>query len=549
MRETIAAIASGMTASGIGIIRISGPDAFRVLGKVFRFANKNKTVENVKPNTIHYGHIIDYEVGSRSDGQAVNKQSHNVLSDIKKDDGSRSDGQVVNKQSKNVLSNIEKDDGSQSDGNHVNTRNQDVLSDIETDDVCRSEEQPVDTLNRYVRNETVIDEVLVMIMKGPHTYTAEDTVEIDCHGGPFVMQKILSSVLKAGARAAEPGEFTKRAFLNGRIDLTEAEAVMDVISSGSEDALKSSLMQLDGSVRREIESLRERILTELAYIEAALDDPEHYDLEGYPEELDEKLVNLLTELERLMASFDEGKLIREGIFTVILGKPNAGKSSLLNYLTGEERAIVTEIAGTTRDSLEETVRLGGLILRIADTAGIRSTGDIIEKMGVDRAMSLAEKADLLLAVFDSSRPLDGDDTEILSFISGRKALILLNKSDLETVVDEEEIRKYSDAPIVVISAKMNEGRELIEAQIREMFFSGKLHVNEEIMLTNVRHKEACEEASASLRLVRESIESGMPEDFYAVDLMDAYAALGRIIGEQVGEDLVDMIFAKFCMGK
>ncbi len=477
MRETIAAIASGMTASGIGIIRISGPDAFRVLGKVFRFANKNKTVENVRPNTIHYGHIIDYEVGSRSDGQVS------------------------------------------------------------------------DTRNRYVRNETVIDEVLVMIMKGPHTYTAEDTVEIDCHGGPFVMQKILTSVLKAGARAAEPGEFTKRAFLNGRIDLTEAEAVMDVISSGSEDALKSSLMQLDGSVRRKIESLRERILTEMAYIEAALDDPEHYDLEGYPEKLDKKLVNLLEELERLLASFDEGKLIREGIFTVILGKPNAGKSSLLNYLTGEERAIVTEIAGTTRDSLEETVRLGGLILRIADTAGIRSTGDIIEKMGVDRAMSLAEKADLLLAVFDSSRPLDGDDREILSFISGKKALILLNKSDLETVVDEAEIRKYSNAPIVVISAKMNEGRELIEAQIREMFFSGKLHVNEEIMLTNVRHKEACEEALASLRLVRDSIESGMPEDFYVVDLMDAYAALGRIIGEQVGEDLVDMIFAKFCMGK
>jgi tRNA U34 5-carboxymethylaminomethyl modifying GTPase MnmE/TrmE len=249
VRETIAAIASGMTASGIGIIRISGPDAFRVLGKVFRFANKNKTVENVRQNTIHYGHIIDYEVGSRSDGQVINKRNQDVLSDI------------------------EKDDGSQSDGNHVNTRNQNVLSDIETDDVCRSEEQPIDTLNRYVRNETVIDEVLVMIMKGPHTYTAEDTVEIDCHGGPFVMQKILSSVLKAGARAAEPGEFTKRAFLNGRIDLTEAEAVMEVISSGSEDALKSSLMQLDGSVRREIESLRERILTELAYIEAALDDP------------------------------------------------------------------------------------------------------------------------------------------------------------------------------------------------------------------------------------------------------------------------------------
>ena len=363
------------------------------------------------------------------------------------------------------------------------------------------------------------------------------------------MQKILTAVLRAGARAAEPGEFTKRAFLNGRIDLTEAEAVMDVISSGSEDALKSSLMQLDGSVRRKIENLRERILTELAFIEAALDDPEHYDLQGYPEELDEKIVKLMAELDRLLKSFDEGKLIREGIFTVILGKPNAGKSSLLNYLTGEQRAIVTEIAGTTRDSLEETVRLGGLTLRIADTAGIRTTGDIIEKMGVDRAKYLGDKADLLLAVFDSSRPLDENDTEILSFISGRKALVLLNKSDLETVVDEREIRKYTDAPIVIISAKMNEGRELIEEQIRDMFFHGRLHVNEEIMLTNVRHKEACEETLTSLRLVRDSISEGMPEDFYSVDLMDAYAALGRIIGEQVEDDLVDMIFAKFCMGK
>ena len=460
MRETIAAIASGMTASGIGIIRISGPDAFRVLGKIFRFANAKKTVDNIKPNTIHYGHVIDFGT-----------------------------------------------------------------------------------------DENVIDEVLVMVMKGPHTYTAEDTVEIDCHGGPFVMQKILTSVLKAGARAAEPGEFTKRAFLNGRIDLTEAEAVMDVISSGSEDALKSSLMQLDGSVKRKIENLRERILTELAYIEAALDDPEHYDLEGYPEELDGKIAVLVSELERLLASFDEGKLIREGIFTVILGKPNAGKSSLLNYLTGEDRAIVTEIAGTTRDSLEETVRLGGLTLRIADTAGIRTTGDIIEKMGVDRAMSLAGRADLLLAVFDSSRPLDEDDMEILSFISGRKAVILLNKSDLETVIDEAEIRRHTDSPVVVISAKMNEGRELIERQIREMFFSGRLRFNEETMLTNVRHKEASEEALESLRLVRGAIADGMPEDLYTVDLMDAYSALGRIIGAETEEDLIDTIFAEFCMGK
>lgn len=507
MRETIAAIASGMTASGIGIVRISGPDAFRVLGKVFRFANPKKNVENIKANTIHYGHIVEFD------------EMAAVSSDRKTAESSDAKA-VVNSDRKTAESSYTK-----------------------------TAESDIEDRKKSGCSEKIIDEVLVMVMKGPHTYTAEDTVEIDCHGGPFVMQKILTAVLRAGARAAEPGEFTKRAFLNGRIDLTEAEAVMDVISSGSEDALKSSLMQLDGSVRRKIENLRERILTELAFIEAALDDPEHYDLQGYPEELDEKIVKLMAELDRLLKSFDEGKLIREGIFTVILGKPNAGKSSLLNYLTGEQRAIVTEIAGTTRDSLEETVRLGGLTLRIADTAGIRTTGDIIEKMGVDRAKYLGDKADLLLAVFDSSRPLDENDTEILSFISGRKALVLLNKSDLETVVDEREIRKYTDAPIVIISAKMNEGRELIEEQIRDMFFHGRLHVNEEIMLTNVRHKEACEETLTSLRLVRDSISEGMPEDFYSVDLMDAYAALGRIIGEQVEDDLVDMIFAKFCMGK
>ena len=551
MRETIAAIASGMTASGIGIIRISGPDAFRVLGKVFRFASAKKTVENVRPNTIHYGHIIDYGVRAvekrtdRSAGENTDGDIDGVaVGSIEGNTERSNEGNIESSTESSVDGSIESSAERSIEGSTESSAESSVEGSIEG-----SIEKSNSDNNDIDGKESIIDEVLVMIMKGPHTYTAEDTVEIDCHGGPFVMQKILTSVLKAGARAAEPGEFTKRAFLNGRIDLTEAEAVMDVISSGSEDALKSSLMQLDGSVRREVESLRERILTEMAYIEAALDDPEHYDLQDYPEELNGKLANLMAELERLLASFDEGKLIREGIFTVILGKPNAGKSSLLNYLTGEDRAIVTEIAGTTRDSLEETVRLGGLTLRIADTAGIRTTGDIIEKMGVDRAMSLAEKADLLLAVFDSSRPLDEDDKEILAFISGRRAVILLNKSDLETVVDEAKIREYSDAPIVVISAKMNEGRELIEAQIRDMFFSGKLHINEEIMLTNVRHKEACEESLSSLRLVRDSIEAGMPEDFYAVDLMDAYAALGRIIGEQVGEDLVDMIFAKFCMGK
>ena len=394
-----------------------------------------------------------------------------------------------------------------------------------------------------------IDEVLALIMKAPHTYTAEDTVEIDCHGGPFVMQKILSCTLRAGARLAEPGEFTRRAFMNGRIDLSEAEAVMDVIGAGSDDALKSSLMQLGGSVRREISDLREKIISEVAYIEAALDDPEHMDLSGYPEQLADRLTGVKKKLISLRDSFNEGKMIREGIYTVILGKPNAGKSSLLNAMTGEDRAIVTEIAGTTRDSLEENIRLGGLSLRLADTAGIRQTGDLIEKIGVERARSLAEKADLILAVFDSSAAFDDNDEDIFSFIRGRKAIVLLNKSDLPACITEEDVRARCDAPCVVISAKKNEGISTLAEIIRKMFFGGNLRINEQTMITNVRHREAVEDTLHSIDLVFSSIEAGMPEDFFTVDLMDAYASLGKITGEEIGDDLVDAIFSKFCMGK
>ena len=370
-----------------------------------------------------------------------------------------------------------------------------------------------------------IDEVLVMLMKAPHTYTAEDTVEIDCHGGPYVMQQILSVTLRSGARMAEPGEFTKRAFLNGRIDLSEAEAVMDVIGAGSEDALKSSLMQLGGSLKREITALREEIITEVAFIESALDDPEHYDLTGHTEEMTSHIKDILERLGRLAASFNEGRLVREGIYTVILGKPNAGKSSLLNYVSGMERAIVTDIAGTTRDTLEETVRIGGIVLRIADTAGIRNTGDVIEKIGVERALLSAERADLILAVFDTSVPLSEEDEKIFEKIKGRRAIVLL------------------------ISAKEETGMDELARVIRDMFFGGQLHINEQTMLTNVRHKECVEDAVSSLKLVLDAVNDGMPEDFYTVDFMDAYAALGRILGEQVEDDLVETIFAKFCMGK
>ena len=442
MKDTIAAIASGLTASGIGIVRISGPEAFVVLERIFRFADSRKNLREVKPNTIHYGFIFD-------------------------------------------------------------------------------------------ENEK-LDEVLVMLMRAPHTYTAEDTVEIDCHGGIYVMQKILALVLRNGARLAEPGEFTKRAFLNGRIDLSEAEAVMDVIASGSDDALESSLMQLGGSVRRVVEDARERIIAEAAFIEAALDDPEHMDLTGYSEALHERVRTLRDELVSFAGTFDQGKILREGIATVILGKPNAGKSSLLNCLTGEERAIVTDIAGTTRDTLEENIRLGGMMLRVADTAGIRATDDVIEKIGVERALKMAGHADLILALFDSSLPLTDEDEEILKFIEDKKALILLNKTDLAPVTTAAVLKERVRKPVIEISAKMHEGIDALEKSVRELFFSGGLHINEQ---------------AKSLSFVMESIENGLPEDFYTVDLMDAYASLGKIIGQEVGDDIIDAVFSRFCMGK
>ncbi len=457
MNDTIAAIASGMTASGIGIIRISGPEAVAVLRSIFHPRSKKDRVAEWAANTIHYGHIYD--------------------------------------------------------------------------------------------GDEKIDECLVLYMRAPHTYTTEDTIEIDCHGGPFVMNRILETVLRHGARAAEPGEFTKRAFLGGRIDLTEAEAVMDIIGSRNEDALQSSLNQLSGSIREKIVTLRSTIMDELAYIEAALDDPEHYDLSDYPPVLTEKLSPVIEEIRHLLATYNEGRIVREGIQTVILGKPNAGKSSLLNVLTGEERAIVTDIEGTTRDVLEETVNLGGVTLRLMDTAGIRDTDDTIEHIGVERAKQYALQADLVLTVIDTSRPLDDNDREILELIQDRTAVILLNKSDLAQVVRAEDIQAICPKPVIFISAKQEKGIREVAETIRSLFFTGSIHMNEEVMITNARHKQALEDAIHSLQLVKQSIDDRMPEDFYSIDLMDAYASLGSIIGEEVDEDLVNTIFAKFCMGK
>ena len=457
METTIAAISTAMSASGIGIVRISGEDAMEVISRIYRSKGGKKRIKEVPSHTIHYGYIYD--------------------------------------------------------------------------------------------GEELIDEVLVMIMRAPRTFTGEDTVEIDCHGGVFAMKRVLETVLKNGAEIAGPGEFTKRAFLNGRMDLSQAEAVMDVIQAKNEYALRSSIDQLKGSVQKAICDIREKIIYHIAYIESALDDPEHISLEGYPQELLEVVDKEQLEIKKLLKSSSDGKMIQEGIQTVILGKPNAGKSSLLNLLLGENRAIVTDIAGTTRDILEEYITLHGITLKIVDTAGIRETEDIVEKIGVDRAREMAQKADLILYVVDSSVPLDSNDEEIMSMLNGKKAIILYNKTDLKAAIEIDRLREKAGHPVIPISAKEETGITELEEKIKDMFFGGELSFNDEVYITNARHKAALEEADKSLDLVRNSILGGLPEDFFSIDLMNAYENLGKILGESGGEELVNEIFSKFCTGK
>lgn len=455
--DTIAAIATAMSSSGIGIIRISGDEAFPIIKKIFRKKNKKQINPDTASHTVHYGCIYD--------------------------------------------------------------------------------------------KDEMLDEVLVLIMKGPHSYTAEDTVEIDCHGGVMMMKRILETVIKYGARPAEPGEFTKRAFLNGRIDLSQAEAVIDVINAKNQYALKSSVKQLSGTVSRKVKALREKILYETAWIESALDDPEHISLEGYSQGLKERLEPMIAEIRKLLVSSDNGRVMAEGIKTVILGKPNAGKSSLLNVLVGEERAIVTDIAGTTRDTLEEHIRLQGISLNVVDTAGIRNTQDVVEQIGVSRARDAAKEADLIIYVADSSIPLDENDEEILKLIQGQKSIVLLNKTDLDSAVTKEELERKTGQTVISVSAKNETGIEELEQAVKAMFYKGEIDFNDEIYITNVRHKAALEESCSSLMMVIEGIEAGMPEDLFSIDLMNAYEQLGTIIGESVEEDLVNEIFSKFCMGK
>lgn len=457
IKETIAAIATGMSNSGIGIIRMSGPEAISIADGIFVSARKNFKLTEAATHTVHYGNIV-YE-------------------------------------------------------------------------------------------DNIIDEVLIIIMKAPNSYTREDVVEIDCHGGVYVMKKILDILIKSGARTAEPGEFTKRAFLNGRIDLTQAEAVIDIINSKNKYALSNSVKLLNGKLSEQITEIRKDLINNIAYIEAALDDPEHISLDNYGDKLLITVDNYIDKVDNLIKTVDNGKIFTQGVKTVIIGKPNAGKSSILNILAGYDRAIVTDIAGTTRDTIEEQINLAGITLNLVDTAGIRNTKDIVEEIGVNKAKELAEEADLILYVVDSSTELDENDYNILNIIKNRKTVILLNKSDLDTVTDADSISKITDSKVISVSAKDNTGLDELSETIVRLFASGEIDYNDEVYVSGERNKEALEETLESLKLVKKSINEGLPEDFYTIDLMNAYEQLGKITGESVEDDLVNEIFSKFCMGK
>lgn len=421
---------------------------------------------------------------------------------------------------------------------------------IVDNEVNVKDQNDVDNINNNEINN-IVDEVLVSIMRGPNSYTAEDVVEINCHGGVIVTKKILDICIKSGARIAQPGEFTKRAFLNGRIDLSQAEAVTDLINAKNDYAAKSSINHLRGDLKQKIEAIRECVIHDIAFIEAALDDPEHYDVDDNMNSIKENICNCVDKINKMYETAENGRIIKEGINTVIVGKPNAGKSSFLNALLGEERAIVTDIEGTTRDVLCEEVNIDGIILNLVDTAGIRETNDIVEKIGVDKAREYVDSADLVIYIVDASEQLDNNDINIIDSIKDKNVIVLLNKSDLGKQIIKEHVSSMfnSNVSILDISAKFAEGISEFEQIIKDKFYTGKVGYNDEVYITNMRHKEALFNAKESLNNVLESLEMGMPEDLFLVDMMSAYSSLGLIIGAEVEDDLVDKIFKEFCMGK
>lgn len=455
--DTIAAITTGISNAGVGIIRISGDRACEITDRVFQAENKKKKASNMKSYTAAFGKIYD--------------------------------------------------------------------------------------------GDDLIDESILLVMKAPHTYTCEDVCELQCHGGIVVLRKILDLVLRNGARAAEPGEFTKRAFLGGRIDMSQAESVMSLINAKNDFAVRTSVDQLQGRLKNTIVNMREKILYNVAFIESALDDPEHYSLDGFPDKLRMIIDDILIQVEELINTFDNGKILSEGINTVIVGKPNAGKSSLLNMFVGEDRAIVTDMAGTTRDTLSEIVNVRGITLNIIDTAGIRETDDLVEKIGVDKAIKSVDKADLVLYVVDGSVELDENDQRIIEKIRDKNVIVIINKSDLEIKIERDAICRYIDAEVIQLSAMTGDGSEELYDMLNKMFFEGSLSYNDQLYITNARHKNELVCTKNALEKVIESIDMGMEEDFFSIDMMDAYEHLGLIIGETARDDLADKIFKDFCMGK
>ena len=401
-----------------------------------------------------------------------------------------------------------------------------------------------------IENENIIDEVLVSYFKEPMSYTTENMCEINSHGGNVVMKKILELCLKNGAELAEPGEFTKRAFLNGRIDLTQAESVIDVINAKSEKEVQAGIKQLEGGLSKEISAIKQEILDVMVNIEVAIDYPE-YDVE---EVTNNEIMNMLNSVEiklnKLEKSFDNGKILKEGIKTAIIGKPNAGKSSLLNRILKEDRAIVTEFEGTTRDTIEEYVNINGIPLKLIDTAGIRNAKDEVEKIGIHKSKEIAKNADLIIAIFDASKDLSKEDKEILEIIKGKKVIILLNKIDLQQKLHKEdkEFREVTDS-IIEISALNNIGIDDVYAEITKLFEINEINLDNDLVITNIRHKNLIHQAVESIKKTKETIQEKMPIDIIAVYIKEILEDLGNITGEFVTEDIINEIFSKFCLGK